>query len=184
MKNAIILHGTGDSADNFWFPYVKKELESRGYDVWLPNLPCAEKPNIKDWLSFVLESGKITEETVLIGHSAGAQIILSVLENLNIKIKQAILVSGYSKELPKDVNSEMNKYEFNWESIRPHAGKFAFVNSDNDPWGCDDKQGRIMFDHLGGMQIILHEGHMGSNKFNQPYKEFPLIVKLVELGEI
>lgn len=161
---------------------MKKELEDRGYNVWLPNLPHAEKPNIKDWLSFILQNGKINKETVLIGHSAGAQIILSVLENIDIKIKQAILVSGYSKELPKDIDSEMNANEFNWDSIHPHAEKFVFINSDNDPWGCDDKQGRIMFDHLGGIQIILQEGHMGSTKFNQPYKKFPLIVKLVELA--
>jgi hypothetical protein len=32
-----------------------------------------------------------------------------------------------------------------------------------------------MFDHLGGTQIIKHgEGHMGSDTFKQPYKEFPL----------
>ena len=179
MKNAIILHGTGDKASDFWFPYVKKELEARGYDVWLPDLPNAEKPNVKDWLSFILKNSNIDNETVLIGHSAGAQIILSVLENIDIKIKLAILVSGYSKELPKDTLGPMNVTEFNWDLIRPHAEKFIFINSDNDPWGCDDKQGKIMFDNLGGRQIVLHEGHMGSTKFNQPYKEFPLIIKLV-----
>ena len=179
-KNAIILHGTGDKASDFWFPYVKNELEKRGYNVWLPDLPNAEMPNVKDWLSFILENGKIDEETVLIGHSAGAQIILSVLENIDFKVKLAILVSGYSKELPKDINSAMNVNEFNWNLIRPKAEKFIFINSDNDPWGCDDKQGKIMHDHLGGEQIVLHEGHMGSTKFNQPYKEFPLILKLVD----
>ena len=184
MKNAIILHGTGDSANSFWFPYLKKELEVRGYEVWLPNLPNAEKPNVKDWLSYILENGKINEETVLIGHSAGAQIILTILENLNIKIRQAILVSGYSKELPKDIDSDKNKNEFKWDLIRPHAKKFVFINSDNDPWKCDDTQGKIMYKHLGGMQITLHEGHMGSSKFNQSYKNFPLIVKLIESGEM
>lgn len=38
-----------------------------------------------------------------------------------------------------------------------------------------------MLDHLGGMQIIKHgEGHMGSDKFKQPYKEFPLLIKLIQ----
>jgi hypothetical protein len=56
-----------------------------------------------------------------------------------------------------------------------------FINSDNDPWECTDIQGRIMFDHLGGTQIVLHgEGHMGSGTFKQPYKDFPLVAKLID----
>lgn len=176
MKNAIILHGTGDKNTNFWFPWLEKKLEERGFEVWLPQLPNAEKPNRKDWLPFILENGKFTKDTVVIGHSAGAQIIPSVLEKLDIKIKQAILVSGYAKALKKDENSEKNVDDFNWEVIRGKAEEFIFINSDNDPWTCDDKQGRIFFDHLGGTQIIKHEGHMGSTTHNQPYKEFPLLM--------
>jgi hypothetical protein len=38
-----------------------------------------------------------------------------------------------------------------------------------------------MFDKLGGTLIIKSgEGHMGSDSFNQPYKEFPLIITLVK----
>lgn len=180
MKNAIILHGTGDTPNLYWFPWLKKELEARGFEVWAPQLPNAETPNLNDWLTFILENGKFTGETVIIGHSAGAMVILSVLENIEIKIKQAILVSGYAKPLRKDADSEKDVDEFNWEKIREKAEKFIFINSDNDPWGCDDKQGRIMFDRLGGDLIIRHEGHMGSTKYDQPYKEFPLLLKLVE----
>ncbi len=55
-----------------------------------------------------------------------------------------------------------------------------FIHSDNDPWGCSEKQGKEMFDKLGGTLIIKHgEGHMGSDSFNQPYKKFPLLVKLI-----
>jgi len=36
-KNAIILHGTGDLPDLFWFPYIANGLKSKGFDVRLPN---------------------------------------------------------------------------------------------------------------------------------------------------
>lgn len=182
MNNVIILHGTGDTPNDFWFPHVKNELEKKGYEAWLPQLPNTQKPNIKDWLSFILENGKINQNTILIGHSAGAQIILSILENIDTEVKQAILVSGYAKPLPKDADSKINQDEFDWQKIQEKTKQFIFINSDNDPWGCDDKQGKIMVDHLGGRLIVKHDGHMGSTTYNQPYKEFPLIIELVEEG--
>ncbi len=179
MKNAIILHGTGDTPDLFWFPYIKEKLEEKSFEVWLPQLPNAKKPNLQDWLPFILENGKFTEETIIIGHSAGAQIILSILENSDLKIKKAILVSGYSKPLPKTENDPKNQDSFNWEKIKGKVGEFIFINSDNDPWECTDVQGKIMADNLGGKLIVMHDGHMGSQTYNQPYKEFPLLLELI-----
>lgn len=38
-----------------------------------------------------------------------------------------------------------------------------------------------MMNMAGGIQIIIKgEGHMGSNYFKQPYKEFPFLRKLIE----
>lgn len=179
MKNAIILHGTADSPDLYWFPWLKRELEAQGYEVWLPQLPNAAKPNIADWRPFILENGKFSKDTIIIGHSAGAQIILSVLEILDQQIEKAILVSGYAKALGKDAESKKGIDDYNWEAIKGKAKEFVFINSDDDPWTCDDKQGRIMQEHLGGQLIIRHDGHMGSAYFNQPYKEFPLLLELI-----
>jgi hypothetical protein len=179
MKNAILLHGTKDSPEKYWFPWLKQNLEKNGYEVWTPNLPRADKPNREDWLTFILENGKFTEETIIVGHSAGAQIIPSILEKLNVKIKKAVLVAGYAKALRKNADSENSVDDFDWENIKSKAEEFIFINSDNDPWQCTDKQGRIFFDNLGGTQVVLHEGHMGSSYCNQSYTEFPLLLKLV-----
>jgi len=180
MKNVIILQGAGETQSSFRLPYVKKELEKRGYEVWLPQLPGIENPQLEKILPFVLEGGKFTNETVIIAHSAGCPLTLSVLEKIDVKVKQAILVAGYSRPLPEGANSILQE-KYGWKKIRNHVKDIIFINSDNDPWGCDDKQGREMFDKLGGTLIIKHgEGHMGSDSFNQPYKEFPLIVALVE----
>ena len=70
MKNANLFHGTGCNSNSYWFPYVKQELEKRGYTVWVPNLPDADFPDIKKWLP-VAQKGEYTSETVIIGHSAG-----------------------------------------------------------------------------------------------------------------
>lgn len=181
MKNAIILHGTGDRPDQYWFPYVKRYLEERGYDVWLPQLPHAEKPILSDWLPFVMEQGHFDKNTTLIGHSAGSELILSILEILKQPIRQAVLVSGYAQGLRKSPDSE-ERTPLDWDKMKHKAAQLTFINSDNDPWGCDDTQGRIMLDRLGGILVIPKgEGHMGSTSFKQPYTEFPLLVKLLDI---
>lgn len=176
MNNAIILHGTGCYPESYWYPYIKTNLEKKGYQVWAPALPNPEKAILSDWLPFVLKSGKINQNTVLIGHSAGATLILSILENIEFKIKQAILVAGFL-----ELDSKILQESYNWEKIKNNVENIIFINSDNDPWGADDKQGRKMFDQLGGTLIIRHgEGHMGSSSYNQAYKEFPFLLKLID----
>lgn len=155
-------------------------MSGGGYTVWLPQLPDNDNPNIINSLPFVLENGKFNKETVIVGHSAGCPLALAVIQNIDVKIKQVILVAGYYKKLPPPGVSKVLFKKYNWEKIRQNADEFVFINSDNDPWGCDDKQGKFMFEKLGGTLIIKHgEGHMGSDSFKQPYKKFPLLVNLI-----
>lgn len=180
MRNAAIFHGTGGNKDSFWHPWLKKELVKRGYEVWLPSLPNPDIADLKEWLPFVLQNGKYDEETVLVGHSSGAPLILSILENIKNPIKQAILVSGYHEQLSSHKSLTLQE-KYDWNKIKSSCMDFIFINSDDDPWGCNDKYGRKMFDKLGGTQIILHgQGHIGSEKFNQPYRQFPLLAKLID----
>lgn len=184
MKNAIILQGAGETTESFWLPWFKKELEKIGYKVWLPQLPDNNDPQLKKNLPFVLDNGKFTKETIIIGHSAGCPLILSVLENLNVQIKQAILVAGFCFPIPgENAANKILQKEYHWNKIKVHVKDIIFINSVNDPWGCNDKQGRKMFDNLGGTLIVNNEGHMGSDTFKQPYKEFPFLLKLITLGE-
>jgi predicted alpha/beta hydrolase family esterase len=182
MKNAIILHGISSTPNDFWFPYVKSELESRGYGVWVPQLPQPDDPDIEIYVPYILTHGVFTNETVIIGHSSGASIILAVLEKLEVKINKAILVSAFltrgGARPAKAVKEREEAYD--WVIIRSNAEQIITINSTNDPWGCDDTQGRKIFDHVGGLCIVNNDGHMGSAYFKQPYKEFPLVTKLVE----
>ena len=181
MKNVIILHGTSETKDSFWFPWLTKELEKRGYDVSLPSLPNADSPDLKAWLPVALKEN-YNPETVLIGHSAGGPLQLSVLENIHAKIKQAILVAGYARPKSEDPKPEpilQNSYD--WQKIKENVEDIIFINSDNDPWGCNDVEGRYMLDQLGKGKLVIPkgEGHMGSDKFKQPYKEFPFLLKII-----
>lgn len=117
----------------------------------------------------------------MISHSAGSPLALAVIENIKVKIRKVVLIAAYWRKIPPPGANKALSENYNWEKIKSHVGEVVIVNSDNDPWGCDDKQGKEIFEKLGGVLITKHgEGHMGSEKFNQPYKKFPLLIKLVE----
>ncbi len=179
MKTVIIFHGTGGSPDSYWIPYIKQNLEQRGYEVIAPQLPNTDNPNLKDSLEAALRL-PYDYDTILIGHSSGAALILSVLEHIDVKIKQAVLVAGFFQPLNPPEPELMVQDSYDWEKIKSRCGKLIFINSDNDPWGCTDKVGEAMKEKLGGELIVPKgEGHMGSTTFNQPYREFPLLLELI-----
>lgn len=182
-KNAIMLHGGFETPDSYWFPSIRIFLENNRYEVWTPQLPDPnQQPYLNKQLPFVLQNGKFNEHTTIIAHSAGCPLTLSVLENINIKIHRAILVAGFTIPIEGMLPDTIVQERYNWDKIRQNVEDVIFINSDDDPWGCNTAQGKYMFDNLGGALIILHrQGHFGSNYYNQPYREFPLLERLLSL---
>ncbi|MBI1862762.1 alpha/beta hydrolase [Candidatus Microgenomates bacterium] len=180
MKNAVFLVGTGETAKSFWWPYLEKALGYRGYSVSIPELPLSEKAVRDINLPIVMEKATFDKDTVIVGHSSGCPLALSVLENIDVKIKQLVLVAGFAINTSKDEELPILQDTYDWKRIKSNVEDVVIINSVNDPWGCDDKQGRYIFDNLGGTLIINNEGHMGSDSFNQPYEEFPLLIKLID----
>ena len=182
MKNAIILHGTGSTPNSFWHPSIKTFLEKLGYTVWVPQLPEANTPKLQTQLPFILNDGQFNNDTVLIGHSAGCPLLLSVLENISVKVSKAVLVSGYARAKGDFKEEPILQATYNWKKIKENADDITYINSDNDPWGCNDEEGLYMWKRLGGTLILREgDGHMGSEKFKQPYTNFPLLEKLLGL---
>ncbi|MEK6983935.1 MAG: alpha/beta hydrolase [Nanoarchaeota archaeon] len=182
-KNAIMLHGSFETPDSYWFPSIKRFLESNKYVVWAPQLPDLNQPpylNIQ--LPFVLQNGRFSEHTTIIAHSAGCPLTLSILQNINVKIHMAVLVAGIARRYEGSPLLNLLQEEYDWVKIRYHVGQIIFINSDDDPWGCNAEEGKYMFDKIGGVLTILHaQGHFGSGTYNQAYREFPLLEKILSL---
>jgi len=175
-KKAIIFHGTDGRPDVAWYSWLGTQLKTRGYTVEIPHYPNLNKEPITSFLPVVLANHSFDEQTVLVGHSGGAALLLSILQHINKPVAQAILVAGYAT-LPNTSAEPVLQDTYDWAAIKAHAKDIYFVNSINDPYGCDDKQGRLMFDHLGGTQVIRDEGHFGD--YNQNYPTFELIDRLI-----
>lgn len=179
MKKAIIFHGTDCKPTDYWYPWLGKQLEARGFSVEIPSYPDINHEPIETFLPKMLKNHSFDKETVIIGHSAGGPLLLSILENVEAVLPQAILVAGYSYRIEGEEKDPVLQDSYDWDKIKQHAKDFVFINSVNDPWGCDDKQGRFMFEKLGGTQIVRNDGHFGSTTYNQPYSEFPLLANVV-----
>ena len=188
MKNALILHGAGNNHTGNWFPWLKIELEKKGYKVWSPDLPDSDIPNKEKWLNTIFSNNRwvFDEDSVIVGHSAGATLILRILEKLpkGTRINKAILVAG---PINMGTKPEFFVYKksllsepFNWEKIKSSCKSFYFICSDNDRYQCGVDQAKIMHENLGG-ELILKKGEDHFNLEKGPeYKEFPLVLELVE----
>ncbi len=163
-RRAIIFHGTGGSPKYCWYSWLGERLTARGYEVDLPHLAGINTEPISTFLPKVLSSHTVDADTVLVGHSGGAALLLAILEHVEVTVPLAILVAGYSTR-PNDGEEPVLQSEYDWAGIRSHVEDLYFINSVDDPYGCNDKQGRAMFDRLGGTQIIKEKGHFETSTF-------------------
>jgi predicted alpha/beta hydrolase family esterase len=178
-RRALIVHGTGGHPDNVWYPWLAGRLSARGYAVERPHLPDLNIEPVATSLRRLLDGRGFDAGTVLVGHSAGAALLLALLEHLDAPVAQAVLVAGYATP-PNTADEPVLQESYDWEKIRANAGDLVLVNSVHDPYGCDAEQGRAMFDRLGGTLVLRDDGHFGDG--DQPYPEFPLLERLVLQG--
>ncbi|MFC4138253.1 MULTISPECIES: alpha/beta hydrolase [unclassified Microbacterium] len=175
-RSAIIFHGTGGRPDVAWYPWLDERLTERGYQVERPAYPRINVDPIAEFLPGVLSAHHFDAETVLIGHSGGAAMLLALLEHLEKPVAQSILVAGYATRV-NESEEPVLQAAYDWDRIRANAGDLYFINSVTDPYGCDADQGRLMFDRLGGTQIVRDEGHFGD--YDQRYDTFELVNRLI-----
>lgn len=175
-RRAIIFHGTGGHPDDVWYPWLAERLTARGFAVERPHLPGLNVEPLATFLPRVLDAHAFDAETVLVGHSGGAALLLALLEHLDAPVAQTVLVAGYATP-PDDSEEPVLQASYDADRIRAHAGELVFVNSVRDPYGCDAEQGRAMRDRFGGTLVVRDDGHFGDG--DQPYPQFPLLERLV-----
>jgi uncharacterized protein len=124
MKNALILHGTLGSPTGNWFQWLKTELENKELEVWLPQLPNAEQPSLKEWTNFVRTDCpfEINEETLVVGHSSGAILALILAQQNDRLVGQIVCVSVFhDNSLQWEPNNKLFDTPFNWQAIQANA---------------------------------------------------------------
>jgi len=180
MKKALILHGTNGNSQENWFPWLETELKSRGYEVWTPNLPGADKPNIQRYNEFILsnKNWKFDEETTIIGHSSGAVATLGLLQALpeGVVVKACYLVGSFKDDLGWDSLKDLFITPFDFKKINSKSLTWYFIHSDNDPY-CPLEHAEYLYEKIGGDLIVLPgQKHFSVGTFGEAYRQFPFLL--------
>ena len=174
-KRVYIVHGWDGYPEEGWFPWLKKELENRGFAVTVPQLPQADEPRINNWVpALKAVVGTPDEQTFFVGHSMGCQTIARYLESLpeGVKVGGAVFVAGFFKRLTNlerhemihDVANEWIRTPLDLKKAKSHLKKSVAIFSDNDPYVPMDN--REEFENLLRSKIMVEhgKGHFSGSK--------------------
>ncbi len=143
MKRAYLIHGWGGTPTHGFFPWLRRELEARGYAVEAPVMPDADAPTYETWVPFV-ESlvGTPDGETLIVGHSMGGQAALRHLERLpeGARVGTVILVASVVETIlgmgaeEEAVARPWLGRSFDEAKIRRSVDSLVGIFSDDDRW--------------------------------------------------
>ncbi len=172
MKKVFIIHGWEGYPEEGWFPWLKKELENRGFEVYVPAMPDSAEPKIETWIPFLAKLvGSPNTDTFFVGHSIGCQAIIRYLETLpeGVKIGGAVFVAGWynlrnleTEEEKRIVGPWVNTPRDD-EKIRKAVNKAVAIFSDNDPFVMKANQ-KSWKERVGAKIIVEHnKGHFSGS---------------------
>ena len=181
----LLLHGTDGNHESGWLPWLKEELGKLGHEVWVPDLPHAEKPNIERYNKFLFSHEWDFENSLLVGHSSGSVEILGLLQALpeNVKINTAILIGTFTKRLSDSPSwgmlKELFDKPFDYESIKQKAKQFIFIHSEDDPY-CPIEQAEELHEKLGGEFIRFKDKGHFSRHLDPQFVKFPELLEIIK----
>ncbi len=53
VKKVVIVHRWDGTPRSDWYPWLEKELEKKGLEVSVPEMPATETPEIDKWVPFL-----------------------------------------------------------------------------------------------------------------------------------
>lgn len=169
-KRAFIIHGWQGYPEEGWFPWLKKELEQRGWEVIVPAMPRPESPDIHAWVETLAQLVETPDtNTILIGHSIGCQTIMRYLEALpeTALIRGTIFVAGWFTLTNLETDDEKMiaqpwiEEPLDFNKIRAKMGHCSVILSDNDLWVPFEETKEMFEKNMNATVIVEHaKGHL------------------------
>ena len=183
MKNHFIIHGSFGNPFVNWFPFLRKEIEDKGLEVYTPDFPVGVGyQNYENWekvLKSYLDAGLINENTTIFAHSIAPVFVCKFLINNKIKVKRLVFVCGFNNYLGiNDEYDNVNKSMFlgNLADIKKYCNDIICFYSDNDPYVKYEVE-KDFADTIANKQIVIKNGgHLNSES---GYTEFNELLEYV-----
>jgi predicted alpha/beta hydrolase family esterase len=185
QKRVFIIHGWGGRPEGGFRPWLKKELEARGYSVEMPEMPYTDNPKIDEWIGHLQSVIKSPDQnTILVGHSLGGQAVLRYLADLpvGVKIGKAVLVAPVVDEI-KNLDAEEEKISGLWlktpidaRKAKKAANEIIGIFSDNDRWIPLSSE-KTLREKFGARTIIEH--NMGHFSDDENMGEAPVVLQAI-----
>lgn len=186
MKRVFIVHGWDFTPVMNWYPWLKKELEKKEYEVIVPTMPNTSEPRIEEWVNHLRKVvGKLDEKTYFVGHSIGCQTIMRYLENEDFtrQIHNIVFVAGWLKldnlegEEVARIARPWLETPINFHKVKDKIGNLTVFLSSNEPYNFIEENKQLFEEKLGAKVTILKDkGHFtkddGVTELKEILKEF------------
>jgi hypothetical protein len=175
----LILHGIGGHAGRHWMQWLHDQLEKRGFEVLMPELPDSDKPDNVKWRQTIskLINSHDADKLIIVGHSMGVPAALEIIQDLAEPIAGLVSVAGFYRDYDSELNTKfMSKCLIDIKKARGKISQSFVIYADNDPYV---PQGVLqeLADGLVVEAIKIHRG--GHLNTDAGYTEFPLLVQLI-----
>ncbi len=183
----VIIHGSNDQPLNNisqknWFPWLKQNLENKGYTTILPELSNNHAPDYEVWKQdFERQVGNLNSNSVVIAHSAGGAFIVRYLSEKLVPIRKLILMSpSHTKTADNSRLNDLLNFQIN-PKLQSLIGSVIVATSDNEP---EYRHENVDFylSQLGGSKKIF-EGLGHFCKSDMGRVEFPEILELLSISQ-
>jgi len=136
FANIVILHGKHGTPENYFYPWLKRELEKKGHKVYLPALPNTEEPNDEEQATYVFKNVPLDGNTIIVTHSFGGVVAMRLLER-GIKVRGLILFAtpitgNFLDKKSRPTITDSLARGFNYEVIKKQADFFRVIFDSGD----------------------------------------------------
>ncbi|RZG43559.1 RBBP9/YdeN family alpha/beta hydrolase [Acinetobacter wuhouensis] len=186
MKTVYIIHGYNASSNDYWFPWLKQQVEAIGHQCEIIHFDDSQHPEYGLWKHNLAEQiQSLNENVVIIAHSLGCLASLGFLSEAlqGSKLFALFLIAGFNRRLPTlpELNQFIDQVSVNDASLRlSFEHRFLFF-SNNDPFVPAPFS--IQLGHLMNAQMVevKNAGHFmasdGFSEFPQLWDKLSVLLK-------
>lgn len=185
--NLFLIHSLHGNTKESFATSIQKLCNENNINYYYPEFPKGEEANYEEWekvLDTYYDKGLINENTIIIGHSLGADFIPIYLVKKKIQIGVFISIAGFLQYDGKNTQIIETKNKFNLseeilQNVKSYTKNRYAIYSDNDPVSpinyLEDYANNLKADKI----LIPKRGHFGPKSNVKRIEELEKIILMI-----